>query len=113
LAPEELKKQAAEAGLDLEENWAERLHDATDRRSKTPPELPVKLTPLQAAQLCEVLEFCHIRLRDVLASARDEPKQARVAIDQPPWQALVDLQWRLAEYVRSIAEPKSHDGDAD
>lgn len=105
LAPEELRKQAAEAGLDYEENWMERLQDASERRNKTPPELPAKLTPLQSAQLCEVLEFFHLRLRDVLASMREEPKQNRVTVELPPWQTLVDMQWRIAEYMRHIAEP--------
>lgn len=112
-SPEELKKHAAEASLDYEENWAERLHEAAERRTKTPPQLPAKMTPLQAAQLCEVLEFFHVRLRDVLGSMREEGKQGRVSVDEQPWQALVDLQWRIAEYVRGVAEPKADGEDAD
>jgi len=111
LAPEELRKQAADASADFEENWADRLHEAAGRRAKTPPELPAKMSPLQAAQLCEVLEFFHLRLRDVLASMREEPKLGRVTVDQPAWQAMVDLQWRLAEYVRSIADPELDDDE--
>jgi predicted component of type VI protein secretion system len=106
LVPEELKKQAAEASLDFEENWSERLHEAADRKVKTPPELPAKMTPLQAAQLCEVIEFVHLRLRDVLGSMKEDGPQQRVSVDEKPWQSLVDLQWRLAEYLRGIAEPK-------
>jgi pSer/pThr/pTyr-binding forkhead associated (FHA) protein len=113
MAPEELKKQAAEASLDLEANWADRLHEAAERRSKSPPSLPSKLTPLQAAQLCEVLEFCHLRIRDILGSMHEEPKQNRVMVEQQPWQALVDLQWRLAEYVRHVAEPTASDSHDD
>lgn len=109
LAPEELRKQAAEASLDYEENWLERLQDGAEGRNKTPPELPVKLTPLQAAQLCEVLEFFHLRLRDVLASMREEPKQGRVTVELGPWQSLVDMQWRIAEYMRHVAEPGAED----
>jgi hypothetical protein len=34
-----------------------------------PPELPQRLTPLQAAQLSELLEYLHLRIRDLLASS--------------------------------------------
>jgi pSer/pThr/pTyr-binding forkhead associated (FHA) protein len=106
MIPEELRKQADEAGADYEQNWSERLHQAAENRSKVPPELPQKLSPLQAAQLCELLEFCHIRLRDVLAAMKAEPQQKRVSINESDWQNLVDLQWRVAEYIKGVAEPK-------
>jgi pSer/pThr/pTyr-binding forkhead associated (FHA) protein len=106
MVPEELRKQADEAGADYEQNWSERLHEAAENRSKVPPELPQKLSPLQAAQLCELLEFCHIRLRDVLAAMKSEPQQKRVSINEADWQNLVDLQWRVAEYIKGVAEPK-------
>ncbi|MGC3971309.1 MAG: FHA domain-containing protein [Pirellulales bacterium] len=109
LVPEDLKRQAAQAGMDYEEHWSERLSEAAERKIKVPPPLPQKLSPLQSAQLCEVLEFCHVRLREVLAAAKAEPAVKRVVIDEKPWQNLIDLQWRLAEYARSIAEPKSEE----
>jgi pSer/pThr/pTyr-binding forkhead associated (FHA) protein len=112
MAPEELRKQALEASLDFEENWGDRLHDAAERKVKTPPELPTKLTPLQAAHLCEVLEFVHLRLRDILGSAREEPNP-RITVAEKPWQNLIDLQWRLAEYIRGIAEPKEDGEDVE
>ena len=83
-----------------------RVVQAAENRSKVPPELPQKLSPLQAAQLCELLEFCHIRLRDVLAAMKAEPQQKRVSINESDWQNLVDLQWRVAEYIKGVAEPK-------
>jgi len=106
LVPEDLQRQAAQASEDYEENWADRLNEAAERKIRVPPELPPKLSPLQAAQLCEVLEFCHVRLREVLASMKTEGQQKRVTVDEHQWQNLVDLQWRLAEYIRTIAEPK-------
>jgi predicted component of type VI protein secretion system len=110
MVPEELRKQAAEASLDYEENWSERIGEAADRKLRMPPELPAKLTPLQAAQLCEVIEFVHVRLRDVLNSVKEpSPGQPKIAVEDKPWQGLVDLQWRLAEYLRGIAEPKQDD----
>lgn len=109
MIPEELRRHAAEASADFESNWAERLHEAAERKIKIPPPLPQKLSPLQSAQLCEVLEFCHVRLREVLAGMKAEPQQKRVIVDEPNWQNLVDLQWRLAEYAKLVAEPKEDD----
>ncbi len=106
LVPEDLRRQAAAASVDYEENWSDRLHEAAERKIKVPPELPQKLSPLQAAQMCEVLEFCHVRLREVLGAMKAEPQQKKVVVDDREWQNLVDLQWRLAEYIRAVAEPK-------
>ena len=106
MVPDDLKRQAQQAGADYEQNWAERLQEAADRKLRTPPTLPQKLSPLQAAQLSEVLEFCHIRLREVLASVKSESQQKRVTVGESEWQNLVDLQWRLAEYIKTVAEPK-------
>lgn len=107
MVPEDLKRQAAQAGVDYEEHWSERLSEAAERKIKVPPELPQKLSPLQAAQMCEVLEFCHVRVREALAGMKAEPQHKRVIVDERHWQNLIDLQWRLAEYARSIAEPKA------
>lgn len=109
LAPEDLKKQAQEAGAAFEQNWAERLQEAADRKLRVPPTLPQKLSPLQAAQMSEVLEFCHVRLREVLSTMKAETQQKRVTIGEAEWQNLVDLQWRLAEYIKLVAEPKEED----
>jgi len=51
-----------------------------------------------------------VRLRDVLNSVKEpSPGQPKIAVEDKPWQGLVDLQWRLAEYLRGIAEPKQDD----
>lgn len=70
-----------------------------------PPELPDRLTPGQAAQLAEVLEFIHIRMRHLINSVEMEGKGDRVSLEMKQWQSLVDLQSRLAEYMRSISDP--------
>lgn len=72
-----------------------------------PPELPDRLSPAQAAQLSELLEYLHIRIRHLLASVHVEGKaQQRINIDAHQWQNLVDMQSRLAEYLRAIGEPQ-------
>jgi len=70
-----------------------------------PPELPERLSPGQAAQLSELLEYLHIRLRHLVASVTEDKKGNKVALDATHWQSLLDLQSRLAEYLRAIGEP--------
>lgn len=70
-----------------------------------PPDLPERLTAGQAAQLSEVLEFIHIRLRNLLNSVNVEGKAERVTLDSRQWQFLVDLQARIADYLRDITNP--------
>lgn len=73
-----------------------------------PPELPERLSPGQAAQLSELLEYIHMRLRALLSTVQAE-NASEVVVEQDEWQTLVDIQSRLAEYLRRIGEPDSFD----
>ncbi|MGE0757742.1 MAG: FHA domain-containing protein [Pirellulaceae bacterium] len=70
-----------------------------------PPDLPERLTAGQAAQLSEVLEYIHIRVRNLLGSVRTEGKGERVTVELREWQNLLDLQSQLAEYLRDVTNP--------
>lgn len=96
---------AEKASLDFEINWAEEMPGQSTLHSLSPPELPGRLSPGQAAQLCEVLEYLHIRIRDLLASVKVDDQLEQVLLEQRHWQNLLDLQGRLAGYLRAIAEP--------
>lgn len=72
-----------------------------------PPDLPERLSPGQAAQLSEVIEYLTITMRHLIECVREE-KGDRVSLDACQWQNLVDLQCRLAEYLRRIGDPDSH-----
>lgn len=72
-----------------------------------PPELPVRLSPGQAAQLAEVFEYMHLRIRQMLRSADVDAKAERVVLDLSQWQNLLDLQSRLAEYLRLVSDPNA------
>ena len=73
------------------------------------PELPERLSPGQAAQLCELLEYLHIRIRDLLGSVAVKPDVDRVTLETRQWQNLIDLQARLAGYLRSVGQPPDED----
>lgn len=71
-----------------------------------PPELPERLTAGQAAQLAELIEYLHIRLRQLLQTVQCDDKEERVSLDFRQWQNLLDLQGRLADYLRAIGNPR-------
>jgi len=72
-----------------------------------PPDLPDKLSPGQAAQISELLEFLHLRTRQLIQSANVDEKENRVTITLVQWQDLLDVQSQLAEYLRRIGDPGS------
>ncbi len=71
-----------------------------------PPGLPGRLSPGQAAQLSEVLEFIHLHMRRLIGSANIEPRATDVELDIKQWHQLIDLQSRISEYLRQIALPE-------
>lgn len=97
--------------LDFELNWSGEEELRASLQTMEPPDIPDRLSPAQAAQLCELLEYFHRRLRAVLASGRStgdaEEAEDVVQMDPTRWQSLVDMQARLAEYLRQIADPEA------
>jgi pSer/pThr/pTyr-binding forkhead associated (FHA) protein len=74
-----------------------------------PPELPERLGPGQSAQLAELIEYIHIRLRQLIQTVSCDDKEERVTLDFRQWQNLLDLQGRLADYLRLIGNPQEED----
>jgi hypothetical protein len=70
-----------------------------------PPELPTSLTPGQAARIAELLQYLHLRIRGLIQSVKAKGKSSRVTLEQRQWQNLLDIQVRLAGYLRKIGEP--------
>ncbi len=102
--------QSAKAGsLDFELNWSADPDVQSTLHTLLPPDLPDRLSPGQAAQLCELLEYLHMRVRDLLASVAVKPDSERVHLEQRQWQNLIDVQARLADYLRSVGQP--HDDE--
>lgn len=93
------------APFDFGLNWNDESDFQATLHSLEPPDLPERLTPGQAAQLSELIEYVHIRLRHLLNSVEMDRKALHITVDPRQWQSLVDLQSRLAEYLRKIGEP--------
>ena len=70
-----------------------------------PPELPTQLSPGQAAQVSELLEYLHLRSRQLVHSAIVDEGCQQVKISLSQWQDLLDMQSQLAEYLRLIGDP--------
>ena len=91
--------------LDFELHWEEneKLHNTLHMPAA--PELPQGLTPGQAAEVSELLEFFHARVRRLLLAVQVEEEAAQVKLAIRHWQALVEIEGLLAEYLRGIGEP--------
>ena len=106
IAPENAAASLRAASLEYELNWSENPDLQLTCQSMSPPELPERLSPGQAAQLSELLEYLHVRIRDLLASVQANGHGKPVSLDERRWQNLLDLQALLAEYLRAIGEPR-------
>ena len=71
-----------------------------------PPPLPGRLSPAQSAELSELLDYVQGVLREASEAAVMRVGADRVELDFASWQAILDLQARLAELLRQISEPK-------
>ncbi len=105
LDDEDQEKIRQAVSLDFELNWRDDDDLQATLHVLEPPELPERLGPGQAAQLAELLEYLHIRIRHLLASVKVDEGSQRVSLDQRQWQNLLDLQARLALYLRTIGDP--------
>ena len=72
-----------------------------------PPELPEDLGAGQTAQLSELIEYLHLRARQLVQSAKVDDDEKRATLSLAQWQDLLDLQSQLAEYLRAIGDPGS------
>jgi hypothetical protein len=101
--------------LDFELNYSGELDMQSTLHTLQPPDLPDRLSPGQAAQLYELLEYVHQRIRDLLNSAAmpkdgeaknsEATDREKVQLDVRQWQSLLDLQARLSEYIRRVSDP--------
>ncbi len=74
------------------------------------PELPVKLSGLQVAQLTDLLAHCHDRVTSIVSSAKlqDDAPARYVEIDNRAWQRLLRLQMDLATYLKKLGDPNAN-----
>ncbi len=106
---EDVRRLQNASSLDFELEWGDDDDLQATLHVLQPPDLPAKLSPGQAAQLSELIEYLHIRIRRLLSSVSVDDDSERVALDLQQWHNLVDLQARLSVYLRSIGDPADDD----
>jgi hypothetical protein len=102
LSPEEVQR----ANLDFELGWQDNPEIRSALCALHAPDLPDSMSPGQAAQLSELLEYLHLRIRDLLATVRSTANDERITLDLHQWQNVLDLDAKLSDYLRRIAEPR-------
>jgi pSer/pThr/pTyr-binding forkhead associated (FHA) protein len=74
-------------------------------RARPSPGLPDRLTPSQAAQLSELLEFFHAEIGSMVEQAKIPEKANTIQLDQLTWRHLLKVYGRLSELIRKVGEP--------
>lgn len=97
---------SSDSSVHFELNWQDEEDLQATIHVVEPPELPSNLGPAQAAQLAELLEYLHIRIRHLLASVKLDEEEEVIQLNQERWQHLLDLQSRIASYLKSIGDPE-------
>ncbi len=105
LQSEDLDQASPSVSLESELNWGNDPDAQATLHTLIPPDLPAGLSPGQAAQVSEMLQYFHLRLRGLVQSVKVRPKSDKVSLDQREWQNLLDLHDRIAGYLRSVGEP--------
>ena len=103
LDSEELSEQQNAMALDFELAVDQEEEIQTLLHAVIPPQLPSSLHPRQAAELAELLNYFHLRLRGLIQTIKKE-KGDRITLEQKQWQNLLDLQARLGAYLRQIGK---------
>jgi pSer/pThr/pTyr-binding forkhead associated (FHA) protein len=83
----------------LSPGWAEKL------RNSDLPAIPEHLSPGQNAQLSELLEFINSRIQGLTSKVELDRKSQKAIFDFYQWQQLLDMQSRIAEFLRQIGDP--------
>jgi len=106
---DEIEQEPSSALLDFELNFDNDPDARNILHTLIPPELPTALSPGQMAQMAELLQYFHMRLRGLAETVKPKGKNDRVTLEFREWQNLVDLYERLSRYLRAIGEPNESD----
>ncbi len=103
--PQQERVRPESSPVALPAHWKDNSNYQLDLLELAPPELPTRLSPAQAAQLSEVIEYIHMRIRNLISQAEGDARGQWYQLDLRQWQYLLDIQSRLSEYLRTIVHP--------
>jgi len=107
LDAEDLDESTPSFSLDEELVWGDEGDARATLHTLVAPELPSSLDPGIAAQLSELLMYMHLRIRGLVQTVKVPARSDHVTLEQRQWQNLLDLQGRLAAYLKAIGEPEA------
>ncbi len=105
LEASDVSNSASKDQLAVKPDWKENPNYQLALLDLDPPGLPERLSPGQAAQLSEVFEFFHMHMRRIVNDVEISSRSPSVEVSHEQWQKFLDLQARLAEYLRQIGSP--------
>jgi pSer/pThr/pTyr-binding forkhead associated (FHA) protein len=105
LVAEELAKRVDSKSLSFELHLGASEDLQSTLHIPLPPDLPSQLSPGQAAGVSEILEYLHLRTRQVVQTAEIDEESGKARIPLASWQELLEVQSQLAEYLRAIGDP--------
>lgn len=73
---------------------------------RDPPQLPGRLSPAQAAQLSEAIDFLHRALADAVEPVHIPPRAREARLPLANWHRVQAVLGFLAWYSRQVAEPE-------
>lgn len=91
--------------FDLDWEPASPRPNLTFLAASEPPCIPDRLSPGQAAQMCEILEYVQSRLHRLIETAKVDDGSGCVTLGLGNWQQLLEVQSRLAAMIRKVADP--------
>lgn len=97
--------QTSASDVAVQDNWKENPDYQLALLDLEPPHPPERMSPGQAAQLSEMIEYLHMQLRRVVQDAEVDRRRNQVELTTKQWQQVLDIQARLAEYLRKIGRP--------
>ena len=101
----DLEKQLATAGTTETPSglpWNNDPNYSLSLLEADPPQLPGRMSPGQAAQLAEMLDYLHMHFRKLISEADVRNSSESVELTIRQWQQLLDLQGRVSELLRKI-----------
>lgn len=85
--------------------------DRVDVFKRPAPILPGRLSPAQAAQLSEVVDYLHRALADAIDLVHIPPRSREARLPLANWQRVQMVLAALADYSRQVGEPTDADID--
>ena len=100
-----LDNMTQSSGDDVHKDWKEDPNYQLALLTIDPPDLPERMSPGQAAQLSEILEFFHVNFRRLIQDVELNHETQTAEISKIKWHQMLDIQSRIAEYLRQIGRP--------